>query len=188
MVAPEYSEGSLDWYSFSVDPNIRLKPPAKLQSTIELEAAKEDLSVDPDLKLEPQEDKSPAIERHTSTFLPANVTFKGIPNRRWWDFEDARISIGDIEADKRDIAKMIVMDFALVSDNDWFMIPLPIKIGSLTGINSLIVTDVFGERFLIRSADENVMHEAEKGWSMFKLSHVPVPGQPFRVADFLIIT
>jgi len=74
-----------------------------------------------------------------------------MPNKRWWDFEDASISIGDIEADKRDIAKMIVMDFALVSDNDWVMIPIPIKIGSLTRINSLIVTDVFGERFLIRS-------------------------------------
>lgn len=55
-----------------------------------------------------------------------------MPNKRWWDFEDGAISFGNIDTDKRDIAKMIVMDFALISGNDWFEIPLPLEIGSLT--------------------------------------------------------
>jgi hypothetical protein len=162
LVVPEYSEGSLDWYSFSVDPNARL---------------------DPGLR--------PSIQKpKVSAFLPTNVKFRGMPNKRWWDFEDETISFGSIEADKRDIAKMIVMDFALVSGNDWFVIPLPIKVGSLSRINSLIVTDVFGERFLIKSAEENVLDEGEKGWSMFKLSYVSAPRQrqkPYRVSDFLFL-
>lgn len=159
LVAPEYSEGSLDWYSFSVDPTARL---------------------DPELQPNTQKPK-------VSTFLPANVIFKGMPNKRWWDFEDETISFGSIEADKRDIAKMIVMDFALVSGNDWFVIPLPIEVGSLARIDSLIVTDVFGERLLIKSADKNMEHGGEKGWSMFKLSYVPTLGQRYRVTDFLFL-
>jgi hypothetical protein len=165
LVAPEYSEGSLDWHSFLVDPNA---------------------SLDPALETDTQQPK-------VSAFLPANVKFKGMPNKRWWDFEDETISFGSVEADKRDIAKMIVTDFALRSGNDWFVIPLPIKVGSMARINSLIVTDVFGERFLIKSAEDNVIEEGEKGWSMFKLSYVSAPQnqqqkqQPYRVADFLFL-
>jgi hypothetical protein len=159
LVAPEYSEGSLDWYSFSVDPD--------------------SARLDPELQINAQ--------AHVSTFLPTNVTFKGMPNKRWWDFEDATISFGAIEADKRDVAKMIVMDFALVSGNDWFMIPLPLEIGSLARINSLIVTDVFGERLLIKSSCENDFPEGEKGWTMFKLSYLTASGQPYRVSDFLFL-
>jgi len=199
LVAPEYSEGSLDWYSFSVDPNVRLQPPPKLETHLGLDTDGENLSENPDTTQERhlyQQIQLPEIEKGIRTFLPSNVTFKGMPNKCWWDFEDASINIGDINADKRDITKMIVMDFALVSDNDWFIIPLPIRTGSLARINSLVVRDVFGERFLIRSADENVASEREKGWSMFKLSYVPQAGQsaqtgqqqqPYRVSDFLFV-
>ncbi len=156
LVASEYSGASLDWYSFSLDPNKRLDP-----------------QMQPDRH-------SPDV----STFLPANVKFKGMPNRRWWDFEDEVISFGAIDTDKRDIAKMIVMDFALISSNDWFIIPLILPVGSLTRIDSLIVTDVFGERLLVKPAEETL---GSKGWSMFKISYVARPGEPLKVADFLFV-
>jgi len=52
LVAPEYSEGSLDWYSFSVDPNVGLQPPPKLQPHIELDAGGENFSVNQNITQE----------------------------------------------------------------------------------------------------------------------------------------
>ncbi len=169
LAAPEYSEGSLDWYSFSLD--------TKTNSLGD--------------EQQPPPDAERRIDKQVAAFLPANVTFKGMPNKRWWDFEDETINFGAVDADKRDIAKLIVMDFALVSGNDWFIIPLPVDTGSLVRVNSLIVTDVFGKRFLIRSADESTVTGTAggRGWSMFKLSTLlRSASNPFsRTSDFLYL-
>jgi hypothetical protein len=166
LAAPEYSEGSLDWYSFSLDN----------QSS----------------SLGNESNSGTGIDKQVAAFLPANVTFKGMPNKRWWDFEDETVNFGAIDADKRDIAKLIVMDFALVSGNDWFIIPLSVDVGSLTRVESLIVTDVFGERFLIRSADEPSMRgtAGDRGWSIFKLStalQAASSSPSSRTSDFLYL-
>lgn len=50
----------------------------------------------------------------------------------------------------------------------------------------MIVTDVFGDRLLVKAADEK-LGDGEKGWSMFRLSNVSVPGQPPTVTDFLFL-
>lgn len=88
------------------------------------------------------------------SLLPIHVGFRGMPNARWWDFESGETDYGDLRADRRDVAKLVVMNFMLVQGNDWFVIPLEQEVGSVANIESLSVTDVFGETVYIDRADK----------------------------------
>ena len=101
----------------------------------------------------------------TRTFAPANVRFRGMPNARFWDFESSRSNLGDLTVDLRDLGRLAVMDFMLVHGNDWFMVPLPMHVGTACRVASLRVHDVFGEVTTVERAEEY-----SRGWSMFSTS------------------
>ena len=61
--------------------------------------------------------------RTPRTTIPVPVSFAGMPNTRWWAFEDAKTNYGDIDANTTDLAKLLFLEFALVYANDWFVIP-----------------------------------------------------------------
>jgi hypothetical protein len=104
---------------------------------------------------------APVVE--TFNFLPNHVTFRGMPPPRWWQFEDAVSDYGAIQPAQTDLASMLVMEFALVFGNDWFFVPVPVTVGSLLTVTTLVVTDTFGVRTVIESADDD-------SWSMFRLT------------------
>ena len=97
LVAEEYYHGHLDWYNFDVDPQ-----PQRSAS---------------------RPRKPQAREAETLTMLPTQVTFNGMPNTRWWAFEDSRTNFGDIKPDTTDLAKLLLIEFGLVYANDWFLVP-----------------------------------------------------------------
>ncbi len=103
----------------------------------------------------------------TSSFIPTHVQFDGMPETRWWKFEDAKTSFGDVKPSTTDLAKLLLIEFGLVFANDWFIIPNTLPVGSLANIEGLTVKNNFGETVWI-TASEN---EKSKGlpWSMFKL-------------------
>jgi hypothetical protein len=80
----------------------------------------------------------------TRTLIPAPVNFKGGPTRRYWQLEDADVDIGAIDAGPADLARLMLREFALIYGNDWFVIPLPVTVGTVVSITSLVVTDTFG--------------------------------------------
>ncbi|MEU6578248.1 hypothetical protein [Streptomyces sp. NPDC046805] len=84
-----------------------------------------------------------ARERLLSTTFPAPVRFPGMPARRYWEFEDARVDLGGVEADPSDLARMLVAEFATVYGNDWYVVPVDVPVGSLTTITSVVVGDTF---------------------------------------------
>lgn len=86
------------------------------------------------------------------TLLPAPVTFAGMPSPRWWEFEDSRIAFGRIAVERSDLARMLLVEFASVYGNDHFVVPLDVPVGSVVRINSVVVTDTFGERYAIEPA------------------------------------
>ncbi len=106
----------------------------------------------------------------TITMLPGHVTFHGMPADRWWGFEDAKTDFGQLDADHVDLAKLLVMEFALVYGNDWFYIPVPSTIGSLQTVTTLVVTDTFGERTLVRPVEQYPVQDSPRPWSMFKVA------------------
>ncbi len=151
--APEFAGGRLDWYSFSVESG----------------------------KQNPVSSQNPAkVEPKTFDFLPNHVVFRGMPGPRWWEFEDSVTDFGELDVDHVDLAKLLVMEFALICGPDWFSVPVPVTVGisgdpseprgTLSRVTSLVVTDTFGVRTLIRPSEQTKVSSGESPWSMFKLS------------------
>ena len=111
-VADEYAQGDLDWYSLDVDAGTAALDPV---------AGSEVTGLPPDA---PQ------------TVIPIPVSFSGMPNTRWWAFEDSKTNFGDIDASTTDLAKLLFMEFALVYANDWFVIPYTLPAGAIASIAS----------------------------------------------------
>jgi hypothetical protein len=150
LVAPDFGGDRLDWYSF--DPS-----PAAVQSPAQT-----------------------TVTTMALNFLPNLVTFHGMPTRQWWHLEDAQTDFGELDTDHVDLAKMLVMEFALIYGADWFEVPIPVNIGSLLRVDTLVVTDTFGERTLIRSTEAQAP-AGQRPWSMFKL------GDGASAVDYLFI-
>lgn len=150
----------------------------------------------------PVPDFSPGdIELKEMNVLPMHVRFRGMPNARWWDFEASTTDFGDIRPDKRDLAKLIIMDFMLVAGNDWFVIPFDQRVGTLCWVDSLQVHDVFGETILVKRAeqmdDKRGTPAPGERWTMFSTSRESntvesntsntVESNTAKVADFFFL-
>src|SRR4030095_2993240 len=84
------------------------------------------------------------------TTIPAPVTFRGTPAPRYWEMENARIDYGSMQVGPTDLAHLLLIEYAGGYGNDWFAVPLTLQVGSLTRVDSLVVTDSFGVRSLLR--------------------------------------
>ena len=110
--------------------------------------------------------EAPSAEDSASSVFPTNVSFAGMPQGRWWQFEDARFNWASVDADRREIAKAMILDFMLVQGKDWFIAPLGLEVGVLATINELVVRDVFGEHTLVSRAEAGGEGGANR-WTMF---------------------
>ncbi len=125
---------------------------------------------------------APTAESITKSVLPNHVRFRGMPNQRWWDFEEGNTDFGSIQPEKRDLAKMLVMDFMLIHSNDWYLIPIRQEVGRIIEVEWLVVHDVFGDKTHIPRADAASVPANER-WTMFSLTS---PNQPNGIMPFLI--
>ncbi len=115
--------------------------------------------------------------------LPTFVRFRGMPNHRWWDFERGTSDFGSVIPDKRDLAKLLVMDFMLIHGNDYFVVPFDLPVGSIARIDELLVHDVFGGATLVERADQ-APAPADARWTCFSIT---MPGQAGAPADFFVL-
>jgi hypothetical protein len=124
-----------------------------------------------------------------SVLVPGHLRFPGMPNLRFWDFETAKTDFGDISVNRRDLVKMLIVDFALVHGVDWYMIPLDQNVGTFKRITSLTVRDVFGMTQGVAAADAGEAPSGVTRWSMFRTTRertdplAPPPAPP----DFLFL-
>jgi len=150
--AAEYYQGHLDWYNLDVDRGV------KTLGTV----------------------KDPAPDPQGSSLqamIPVPISYDGMPNTRWWAFEDRRVNFGAITPATTDLGKLLFVEFGLVYANDWFLIPVTLDAGSFARVRGLAVTNVFGERFWITAAGAGA-DDAWQRWSMFTLSvKGSAPGQ-----------
>jgi hypothetical protein len=152
LTSREYFSGHLDWQDFNVQDGISIGA---------------------------NNDAPPAIM--TRTVIPAPVTYSGMPAPRFWEFEDARVDFGAVNAAPEDLARMLLVEFAVSYGNDWFVIPIDLPVGSLCRTRSLVVTNTFDERFLIRAASE--LDGQFATWRIFQLSSLTPPGRSAIVTD-----
>ena len=92
-----------------------------------------------------------------------------MPAARFWEFEDAQVDFGSVDAGPTDLARMLLVEFALAYGNDWFVIPIELDVGSLYRTRSLVITDTFGVRTLIKSSSE--LGAPHSTWRMFQHSY-----------------
>jgi hypothetical protein len=149
-VADDYSSGRLDWYSLDLDEGI---------PTLGAVAGSETTGLPADAPF---------------TTIPIPVSFSGMPNTRWWAFEDHATNFGDIDASTTDLAKLLFIEFALVYSNDWFVIPCTVPSGALAQVQGLAVTNVFGDRLWIEAADQG----ADSAWGRWSIFTINVRNAP----------
>lgn len=145
LVAEQYYQGSLDWFAFDVDTQRRL------EDLPEAEFPANGFEVRPPVG-----------------FLPSQIEFNGMPNVRFWEFEDRRTDFGSIRAGTTDVPLLLLAEFGLIYGNDWTVVPCNLEVGSLADIKGIIVTDVFGVQTLIRPAGQGQRMDWQK-WSMYNL-------------------
>jgi hypothetical protein len=120
----------------------------------------------------------------TRAIIPTHVRFRGAPNARFWDFEAAGTDLGSIVPDKRDLARLALMDFVMLHSNDWFVVPIDMAPGALHQIDQLLVHDVFGVATLVGRSDREAGSVGQ--WSMFTTSVANQP--PSATADFFVLS
>ena len=91
-----------------------------------------------------------------------------MPNARWWEFENGKVDLGKIQRPNLNFLSMLLIETALTYSNDWFVVPVKQKAGSLSVIRSLDVIDTFGICNQITPVVDT--HQDESVWSIFTLS------------------
>jgi hypothetical protein len=147
LEAPDYQGGRLDWPAFRAVPDVALGA---------------------------ADDAEP--ERIVRTALPAPVTYPGMPANRWWEFEDARVWFGGVETEAGDLARMLLVGFATVYGNDWFLAPVELEPGAVARVEALVVVDTFGQATLVEPTELARPGPApDRRWRMFHVDGV-APG------------
>ncbi len=152
LTARQYADGTLDWYSFDLNGDINMGTGQDAPGEIV-----------------------------TRTVIPAPVTFHGMPAPRFWELEDARIDLGSLQPGATDLAQLLMVETLTGYGNDWYVIPVDLRAGSLVECRSLVVTDTFGAQTLHRPTGDPAI-QARQGWSMFSLSMPVEPGDATGVA------
>jgi hypothetical protein len=118
-------------------------------------------------------------ERRTVRLIPATVRFPGMPTERWWQVDDAVVDLGAVDAGSADLARLLVLDFAISYGGDSYLIPLRLPSASWTTVDGLSVTDSFGDTVSLSPA-------AAADWAMFTVGPtnglLMVPGAVGRTA------
>src|SRR3569623_836721 len=146
LAASRYADGQLDWDSFEVD-----------AQAIPIAVSEEGYV-------------APAPVDEAISFIPTTVKFKGLPSPRFWEMEEQQVNFGALEAQTTDHLLLVFAELGLVYGNDWFVVPYRLPVNTLCEVTSLVVTDVFGQRTLIRAADDGP-DNAWQRWSLFDLSN-----------------
>jgi hypothetical protein len=134
----EYHGGHLDWYHFNHTSALQITLPTPGSST---------------------------SKDYVRTVIPSPVSFRGMPDARWWSFEDAKSNLGNLDAGPKDLGRMLLLQYALSYSDNWFLMPLDLDVGADLKLQSLVVTDTFGVRTLIKPFDQ--VDGATGTWQMF---------------------
>lgn len=105
------------------------------------------------------------VELLNATMVATPVTYPGMPAGRFWEFEDADVDLGSVWADPHELARLLVVEAALVTGGDWVVVPFDVPSGGVVRIREVSYTDTFGSRWLVEP------EEAEQGsWRMFEVT------------------
>jgi len=149
LSADQYYSGDLDWFSFDV-----YNKPAEPIDGLSGAASDDDML---------------NVKDQLLSVIPVEAKFAGAPNSRWWQFENGKVDLGNINAQTTDLPKLIFTEYALMYNTDWLLVPYRVPVGTFCEIKGIVVTDVFGQQFFIKSATQGLTNNWA-GWGMYNLS------------------
>ncbi|HEX20105.1 MAG TPA: hypothetical protein ENG78_04730, partial [Acidiferrobacteraceae bacterium] len=158
--AKEYYHGHLDWYNFSIDPETPTLGEVEVTPL-------------------PENFDAPIIR----SFIPTPIQFDGMPNTRWWAFEEGKTNFGDIQPDTTDINKLLLIEFGLIYANDWYLLPFTLPAGTIANIRGMSVKNVFGENFWITATGKGLDDNPNR-WTMYSMD---IAGNDLRPADLSLM-
>ncbi|MGA2371294.1 MAG: hypothetical protein ABSG11_11555 [Candidatus Korobacteraceae bacterium] len=148
LVASHWDGERNDWFDFDADPTIAA--PSAI-------GAAELPGVDP------------ASGSVTVTGSPSPLSFPGMPPRRLWQFDDGSVNFAQIQLAPEDLARMLVVEFASVYSNDWYLWPLRLPVSAMHVVQTLNVTNTFGETMSIGPAGTaGGLYPAVGDWCLFR--------------------
>lgn len=102
--------------------------------------------------------------------MPSPVRFPGGPRQRWWEIEDSAVDLGAVTRPEVDPVTMLVLEYSLILSNDWYIVPLLQRAGTVRTLRAIKVIDTFGE------ATELAPHEpgpeGPRSFAMFSLGRL----------------
>jgi hypothetical protein len=104
----------------------------------------------------------------TIAAVPRLARYQGMPATRFWQFEDATVSFGQVDVDPADLGRMLLIEFALGGADDWHVIPLPLSVGTVATVAQLRVLDTFGRATEIEPVDDGP--DGGPHWRMYRIS------------------
>jgi hypothetical protein len=146
LTATQIDAGRLDWSTFDVDLQVRTGTDGEHGV--------------------PDDDTSVLVR----TAVPAPVSVPGVPAHRFWEFESGALDYAQLPSQATDLAHLLLAEYASSYGNDWYLLPLTLPIGSLTRITSLVVTDSFGRRLLVRPVGDTAL--APTDWAMWQQAYL----------------
>jgi len=146
LTAEAYHGDGLDWFDFDIDSSAAAAAGAGPALSIERKA------------------------------VPTPLRYGGMPLPRFWAMEDAQVDFGSVDASAADLGRLLLVEFATVYGNNWYVQPLHLPDSSLTLLSTVLVTDSFGRQLLCTRAND-----AQPQWRLFALD--TTPGQAAHAAQ-----
>lgn len=156
LEADEYTDGKIDWHTFTLTSD-KAQPVANARQIV----------------VEPKRPPIPTIAR-----------YPGMPADRYWEFEDGRVNFGMLGASKIDLARLAVIEYALVFGNDWFTLPITLPVNALYRVDTLDVRDNFG--IVVKVPPASNLDGTQ--WTMYEMSvKANLQGERSRLADRMFL-
>lgn len=148
LVADNYDSGKVSWFSFENENKKGIKDASEV------------------LKEESYTEKM-------FTFIPTMARYAGMPKKRLWELEKGTVDMGvSTGVGVRHYANALILQYATMYANDWMMLPMELDISTITDVDKVLLTNVFGDRTVIYSDKESSSEERfMNNWEMFTLSH-----------------
>jgi hypothetical protein len=90
--------------------------------------------------------------------IPGRLRYPSAPLPRWWQIEDAQVSIGGEAPDRAALATLVLIDLIVNHSDDWFTFSVPARAGEVLTLTDVTVTDDFGDSWPLA---------APADWSLF---------------------
>ena len=139
--ATAFGQGSARWHHFEWLPDA-------------------EVTLDGDDALEP-------VESTADTMLATPLRYPGMPADRYWQLEEASVDVAAIDAQPHDLARLCLAEFAMISGDDWLLVPVDGKVGAVNQVGTVTVTTTFGETLVIEEAGDD---RRTRGFRMYEVT------------------